>query len=107
MAESENPKGVKLLMTWDINPGREQDYFEFVVREFLPGMQAIGLEPNDAWFTTFGSQPQIMVAAQAETQAALEKLLTSSDWTALMNRLLDYVINFKLKIVEARTRFQL
>jgi hypothetical protein len=107
MAESENPKGVKLLMTWDIMPGREQDYFEFVVREFLPGMQAMGLEPSDAWFTVFGSQPQIMVAAQTETQAAMEKLLSSNDWGTLSNRLLDYVINFQLKIVEARSGFQL
>ena len=107
MAESENPKGVKLLMTWDIMPGREQDYFEFVVREFLPSMQAIGLEPSDAWFTVFGSQPQIMVAAQAETLTAMEKLLTSKDWGALSNRLLDYVINFKLKIIEAHSGFQM
>jgi len=107
MAESDKPKGVKLLMTWDIMPGREQDYFEFVVREFLPGMQNLGLEPSDAWFTVFGSQPQIMVAAQMETQAAMEKLLASADWSALANRLLDYVVNFQSKIVEARSGFQM
>lgn len=107
MAETENPKGVKLLMTWDIMPGREQDYFEFNVREFLPGMQNMGLEPSDAWFTVFGSQPQFMIAAQMESQAAMEKLLLSPEWTALTNRLFDYVTNFKLKIVEARSGFQL
>jgi len=102
-----NPMAVKLLMMWDIMPGREQDYFEFVVREFLPGMQNMGLEPSDAWFTVFGSQPQIMVAAQMDSQAVMEQLLRTPEWGALTNRLMDYVINFQLKIVEARSGFQM
>lgn len=107
MPEPVESKGVKLLMTWDILPGREQDYFEFVVREFLPGMQTIGLEPNDAWFTVFGSQPQIMVAAQMESLDVMEDLLRSAEWSGLTGRLLDYVTNFKQKIVAARSGFQM
>jgi hypothetical protein len=107
MADQENPTGVKLVMTWDITPGREQDYFEFVVREFLPGMQALGLEPSDAWFTVYGSQPQIMVAAQAESQPAMEKLLNTAEWSTLIGRLLDYVVNFQQKIIPFRTWFQM
>jgi hypothetical protein len=107
MADSENPVAVKLLMTWDIMPGREQDYFEFVVSEFLPGMQNLGLEPSDAWFTKFGNAPQIMVAAQMESLAAIKNLMQSDDWQSLANRLLDYVINFQSKIVEARPGFQI
>jgi hypothetical protein len=107
MADQENPTGVKLLMTWDIMPGREQDYFEFVVREFLPGMQSMGLEPSDAWFTVYGSQPQIMVAAQTDTQAAMEKLLGTVEWSNLIGRLLDYVVNFQQKIIELRSGFQM
>ena len=30
----------KLIMTWDIAPEREQEYFEFVVREFIPACSA-------------------------------------------------------------------
>ena len=46
-----NELAVKLLMTWDILPGREQEYFEFVVRDFIPELQRMGMEPSDAWFT--------------------------------------------------------
>ena len=107
MADRENPTGVKLLMTWDIMPGREQDYFEFVVREFLPGMQNMGLEPSDAWFTEFGNQPQIMVVAQMDSQTAMEQLLSTPEWANLTGRLLDYVVNFQQKIVEAHSWFQM
>jgi hypothetical protein len=98
---------VKLIMTWDILPGREQEYFEFVVREWIPGMQRMGLEPSDAWFTMYGEQPQILAAAQINSISSLDKILQSPDWDSLTRRLLDYVEDFKYKVVQARTGFQL
>jgi hypothetical protein len=98
---------VKLLMTWDILPGREQEYFEFVVREFIPGMQRLGLEPTDAWFTMFGEQPQIMASFQMPTLSSLNQVLGSTGWDDLTRLLLDYVENFKYKIVPAKTGFQI
>jgi hypothetical protein len=98
---------VKLIMTWDILPGREQEYFEFVVRDYIPGMQKLGLEPSDAWFTMYGNQPQIMAAAQMPGLTELEDVLKSSAWDDLTKKLMDYVENFKYKIVEARSGFQI
>lgn len=98
---------VKLLMTWDIIPGQEQEYFEFVVREFIPEMQSLGLEPSDAWFTLYGDQPQIMAAANMPTLTELERIIDSSDWESLINRLMDFVENYEFKIVQSRTGFQI
>ena len=98
---------VKLLMTWDILPGREQEYFEFVVRELIPGMQHMGLEPSDAWFTMYGDQPQIMASAQMADINSLETALDSGEWEDLTHRLMDYVENFDYKVVKARSGFQM
>lgn len=98
---------VKLLMTWDILPGREQEYFEFVVRDFIPGVQRLGMEPSDAWFTMYGNRPQIMAAMQMNSYNALQRTLKSADWDELTNKLLDYVENFGFKVVQARSGFQL
>jgi hypothetical protein len=94
-------------MTWDILPGREQEYFEFVVREFIPSMQRLGLEPTDAWVTVYGQQPQIMASAQMPTLASLNQVLASQEWDDLTRLLLDYVENFNIKIVPARSGFQI
>jgi hypothetical protein len=94
-------------MTWDILPGREQDYFEFVVRDFIPGMQRVGMEPNDAWYTVYGNQPQILVGAKMDSLSAMKKALSSSDWATLTSRLLDYVENFEYKVVPSRNGFQM
>lgn len=98
---------VKLIMTWDILPGREQDYFEFVVRDFIPGLQRLGMDPSDAWFTMYGEQPQIMTSAQMGSISSLQNILDSQDWVGLTRQLLDYVENFHFKIVQARSGFQL
>jgi hypothetical protein len=98
---------VKLLMTWDILPGREQEYFEFVVRDFIPGVQRMGIEPSDAWFTMYGNQPQILAALQMPSVNSLNQVLDSDDWKELTNRLLDYVENLEYKVVQARSGFQM
>jgi hypothetical protein len=98
---------VKLLMSWDILPGRETEYFEFVVREFIPGIQRLGLEPTDAWFTMYGDQPQIIAGALMPTRQAVKRVLKTSEWQSLNDQLLSYVENFNLKIVPARKGFQM
>jgi len=98
---------VKLLMTWDIRPGREQEYFEFVIREFIPQIQKLGLDPTDAWYTVYGDHPQILVSAKSETLKFLKQVMNSDEWNSLINKLLDYVENFEQKTVVDHPGFQL
>ncbi len=98
---------VKLIMTWDITPGREQEYFEFVVREFIPQVQQLGMELKDAWLTMYGDQPQIMATAQMEDLSAMQSILDTKEWQGLVNKLLDYVENYQYKIVPAKSGFQM
>ena len=97
---------VKLIMSWDIAPDREQEYFEFVIREYLPGMQRLGFELSDAWATVYGNKPQIQVAAILPSQGRLSKILRSEEWQRLNNQLQDFVRNFTQKVVKARGGFQ-
>jgi hypothetical protein len=96
-------------MTWDILSGKEQEYFEFLVREWIPTMQRIGLEPNDAWVTVYGSsnQPQITASAQTADLAEMRRILETSDWRDLTGRLLEFVEDFEFKVVEAKPGFQM
>lgn len=97
---------VKLIMTWDIAPEREQEYFEFVVREFIPGVQRLGFELSDAWATVYGSRPQILVGAIMPNGAKVNQILASEDWKSLHNKLQDFVLNYDHKVVEVRGGFQ-
>lgn len=98
---------IKLLMTWDILPGREQEYFEFVVREFVPGMQRLGIQPTEAWYTTFGRRPQILTGGVTPDLPAMRHALDSEEWETLKDKLGEYVSNFEWKIIRATGGFQM
>ena len=97
---------VKLIMTWDIAPEHEQDYFEFVIGEFIPGIQRLGLEPTEAWATIFGDYPQIQVGMIAPDAGSARRIMASQDWSQLQEKLFTFVANFGYKLVPARGGFQ-
>jgi hypothetical protein len=101
---------VKLLMNWDIKSGRDQEYFEFVVREWVPTIQRLGLKPTGAWYTVYSrtkDAPQIMTESIAENVDAVKEILGSEDWLSLHERLQEFVENYKQKIVHVNGGFQL
>jgi hypothetical protein len=98
---------VKLLMSWDIKPGAESDYFEFIVREFAPGLMKLGIQPTEVWYTVVGEGPQILTGGVAEDLPTMKSILAHDDWQMLRTKLFDYVKNFDYKIVRATSKFQL
>ncbi len=97
---------VKLIMTWDLAPGHEQEYFEFVVRDFIPGVQRLGFTLTDAWATAYGNRPQILVGVSLPSMARARQVMRSQDWKNMQNQLQEFVTNYQQKIVAARGSFQ-
>ncbi|MBI3537688.1 MAG: hypothetical protein HY070_09055 [Chloroflexi bacterium] len=98
---------IKLLMSWDILPGKEPEYFEFVVQEFAPKMVRLGIQPTEAWYTVYGGSPQILTGGVAEDRATLDRILNGDEWKTLQEKLNQYVTNFSCKIVVPEGNFQL
>jgi len=97
---------VNVIMSWDIIPGREQEYFEFVVRRFMPGVQKLGMALSDAWVTIYGDHPQILVGAIVPGQDKAWKIITSEAWQKLNDQLLDFVQNYEIKLAPLQGGFQ-
>ena len=97
---------VKVLMTWDISPERDQEYFEFVIGEFVPSMQRLGLQPIEAWATIYGEYPQIQVGLLADDAQRAESAFSTPEWEQIQEQLFGYVNNFSYKVVPARGGFQ-
>jgi hypothetical protein len=98
---------IKLLMTWDIRSGREEDYFEFHIRKFLPALEKLGVDLTEAWLTVYGEQPRMMAEANMISLKKAQGVLVSSEWKDLGVELDDFVENFDYKLVRAGTGFQL
>jgi hypothetical protein len=97
---------VKLIMTWDIAPDHDQEYFEFVINEFVPGVQRLGLQPSEAWATVYGDYPQIQVGILGDDLSGIQKAMNSESWKQLQDKLFGLVRNYSYKIIPARGGFQ-
>jgi hypothetical protein len=98
---------VKLLMSWNIQPNYENEHFEFFIREFIPGLNELGIRTSDAWYTLYGDYPKILAGALADDLESLGKAFATEEWHKLKARLLTYVTDYSQKIVRASGGFQL
>ena len=98
---------VKLMMTWDILPGREEEYFEFHIRKFMPILEKMGLILHEAWLTQYGDYPRLTVEALIPSLGRAKNILRSEEWDDLGLLLHDMVENFDYKVIHSRTRWQM
>lgn len=94
-------------MSWDILPGREEDYFEFHIRKFVPALEGLGVALSEAWLTVYGEQPRLMAEALIPNLDSARRLLDSSAWEDLGDQMDDLVENFDFKLISARPGFQM
>ena len=99
--------GVKLLMTWDILPGKEEDYFEFHIRKFVPALEELGVALSEAWLTVYGEQPRLMAEAKITNIGEARRMLVSNEWDNLGDEMMELVENFDYKVINNRSGFQL
>jgi len=93
-------------MTWNIRPGKEEAYIEFLTQEFAPTIMRLGIQPTDAWLAIYGEGPQVHAAGTAADLETMERILAGKDWQKLEAGLLSLVQGYKRKIVVAADGFQ-
>jgi hypothetical protein len=101
---------VTLIMTWDIKEGLDQEYFEFVVREWVPATNRLGLQMVAAWYTVYSideSTPRIRAEGISETEEKMREILASEEWKSIYHQLLQYVENYSQKVVFTTGDFQI
>ena len=98
---------VKVIMTWDIQENKEQEYIEFAVGELSPTLSALGLQISEVWYTILGGGPEMVVAGLMQSRSEAKQLLSSEEWHGLRTRLEEYVENIKIKIVRPHGPFQM
>jgi hypothetical protein len=97
---------VKLLIVYNVKQGQEEAYYRFMMGEFLPTAQTIGLRMVEGWHTAWGDYPQRLIGLVAESQKALEDILSSEGWREMEAKLADYVDDYQWRVVPDRGGFQ-
>ena len=99
-------QGYKLLVVYNYLPGREMAYRRFMVNQWLPAMQALGLEPLEIFHTMWGDYPIRQISLYAPDLDTLRRALSSREWELWRQRLERYVSELDICIVPARPWFQ-
>jgi hypothetical protein len=97
---------VKLLLSYDPTTERREEYFHYVLGEFVPAMEYMGLSMCEIWHTAYGSYPLRLAGFVAPDRSTMESVLTSEEFQDLELRLQNFVENYRRRIVVSRKNFQ-
>ncbi len=98
---------IKLLMRWNVKPETESEYFEFLVHEFIPGTERLGITEFQVWYTAYGDCEQKLASGIAPSVEHMQFALGSDDWKKLLNKLKHFVEDFSQKVIPATRGFQI
>lgn len=99
--------GVKLLLEYEVSQETVQDYYQFVMGQYVPTLQSMGLQMSEAWHTAYGNAPNRLVGFLSNDWDTMNALLESEVWAQLNTELEKYVTDFQFKVVPYRGGFQL
>lgn len=98
---------VKLLLSYNIRPNRETEYYRYVLGEFLPTLQNAGLYMVEGWHTAYGNYPMRLIAFRVtDSKVTMRQILTGDDWKNAKAKFLRYVTDYEERLVPARNVFQ-
>jgi len=91
---------VRLVFSWNIKTDEEAEYFEFIVQEFAPKIMKMGIRLTEAWYTTYGEGPQIIMPGVAMDRDSLQTALDSDEWHELVEKLGGFVTDYRCRITD-------
>ncbi len=106
MREGKFP-AVKLLVTYEVKNNSDPEYHKFMMGQYLPTLQSLGLQMSEAWYTAYGDAPSRMMGFVSPDQDVINEMLDSEVWYELTETLQGFVEEFEYKIIPYRQGFQL
>lgn len=96
----------RIMIMYDIHPERQEEYYQYVLGEFVPELQKLGLYMIYAWQVYGENQPERFVEFVCESPAILKNALTSPEFRQAEERLKEYTLNYRRKVVVFKNRPQ-
>ncbi len=95
---------VKLNQYWSIIPGRYEEYENFLISEFIPGVNRLGLQTVAAWSVLIGAYSEIILENASDDLEMIEKTLKDEHYKTLKRNLLKMVKNYHTKVLSSSGR---
>lgn len=96
----------RLLLQYDIRLDMVEPYYEYVIKDFVPTLQGMGLYMVAVWHTAYGDYPTRQVEFVTDSLETLREILQNDQWQALETRLKSYIHHYQRRVVHYRNGFQ-
>jgi hypothetical protein len=90
---------VKFNQYWTINEAKNGDYAKFVIKNFIPGMNRLGVHAVAGWSVLVGGYSEIILEGVSSDLSLLENALQHPDYKQLKDDLLEHVKSYKTKVL--------
>jgi len=97
---------MKLLLAYNIKSNREAEYYRYVLGEFLPTLQDVGLMMVEGWHTAYGDYPIRLLVFRAQDGTDMREILNTPQWQDGKEKLLKLVRDYEERLVPAKNIFQ-
>ena len=90
---------VKFNQYWTIISERREEYGNFIIKEFIPGINSLGIHVVAGWSVLVGSYSEMIVESMSNDLELIEKALKNPKFKELQDNLLTYVKAYKTKVL--------
>ena len=90
---------VKFNQYWTIISERRKEYGDFIIREFIPGLNSLGIHVVAGWSVLVGSYSEMLIESMSNDLELVEKALKNPKYRDLQDNLLTYVKAYKTKVL--------
>ena len=98
----------KFNQYFNIIPGREKEYTEFVLKDHLPTMEKIGIKMTGGWRVVVGSGPYILAEGTAASIVEIAKAIENPEFSRITKLLTSkYVTGYSSRILAPTGRIEL
>ena len=93
---------VKVLISYDMQQGKEQECQDYLVNKMAPALARMGFQFSDVWYTIWGGSPEILGGGEVESLEQARSIFESSHWEKLVAGMAPITENFKVRVVQPR-----
>lgn len=98
---------IKLMLTYNIKDDASEEHRQFVLGDFIPAVQKMGLAVTEVWLTSYGNYPERQTDLVSRDEDTMWRILGSEEWGELEGRLQEFVVDFERKVIPYQPGFQM
>jgi hypothetical protein len=90
---------IKFNQYWDLIPGKQAEYAEFIREDFFPTLKNLGVQVVAGWYVLVGKAPHIIIEGISQDMHTIDKIVTSEPFKVIHTRLNNVVQNYMSRIM--------